>query len=378
MALNVPMTPATGSIFNVPNVFSGTGGGPVPGNFGITGPNVPFVSWAPRGDTTDQTGPASFLNFGIAPISHGHPTLKSFDFIQYAYTVPPWDDDSHMQIMENMLVWTLNEMEPDLDTHHLRTLPQLNQHAAEAFDLFTSLVSEGDEEAVQFSGFLKKYGERGLEDYVNAKGKGRLQYEYRKKKGDAPSQKSLFESSDLKLFWELAQKDTFCYMTQWGIRNMWSFAGSVINLNRGTSLEIMDHTRDEDHFVQVNVGLAKRTRVGNVFGTNDKVTTGSQVWVTLRRKHMADNKSGAFEFVPGGDTMMDRPLLQDTRYFDDSGAQCFGHVWSIGKVTEPGDFDPQISAMEGATNLGSGIGAIKAYDCHGTLPTLILAMGFKH
>lgn len=381
MSLNISGGPAVQDIFNIPNAYVGNTTGPNPGNFGISGPNVPMVPWAPRGSDTNQTGPAEFLGFGKPSKSIGRIT-GSFDFIQYQYTVPPWDDDSHMHLMPDMLVWTLNELEPNVDTHHVRSLPQLNQLCSEAYEYFRMMVREGDEEAETFQRYLTTYGECMLEQYINARNKKTLKTLTRKKAGDDPETTMLFSGkgieSDLKHFSVMAEMDTYCYLTKWGICNKWSFSGAIINVNRATSLEVVDQTLEEDHFVEVNIGLAKRVRVANVFGDTRDITTGSQTWVALRRKHMANSRSGPFEFVPGGSTMRDRPLFQDTKYFDDSGKHCFGHVWKIGTVTEPGDFDPQISAIEGATNLGAGISARKSYECHANLPTLYLAMGFKH
>lgn len=393
MSLNVARTPATQSIFNLPNVNVGNSTGTSPGNFGIGGPGVPSTQWAPRGDGTDQTGPAGFLGYGQPPTSHGHITLKAFDFIQYQYTVGPWDDDSHLHMMPDMLVWTLNGLDPDLDTHHVRALPQLNQQCVEAWTFFQDLVREGDDEALEFQRFLETYGEDLLGQYINARNKDRLSAVERKKEGDAPAENALFSgtgpkgedvASDLKRFYALHTKDTFCYMTKWGILHRWSFAGAIINVNRAVSLEIVDATREEDHFVEVNVGLAKRIRVGNVFGKLRQITTGSKVWVVLRRKELAGDTSGLsvragpFEFVPGGDTMRDRPAITDTQYYDEGGRRCNGHVYKIGTVIEPSDYDPQTSAIQGATNLGATISTKKAYECHALVPTMYLAMGFKH
>ena len=102
MSVVVPQTPGTFDIFNIPNAYAGLEGGPDPGNFGISGPNVPMVEWAPRGDNVNQTSPAGFLQNGQAPRSHGHITLKSWDFIQYQYTIAPWGDESHMELMDDV------------------------------------------------------------------------------------------------------------------------------------------------------------------------------------------------------------------------------------------------------------------------------------
>lgn len=394
--LNVASTPANQSIFGVPNGYVGTETGPVPGNFGIGGPNVPMTTWAPTGDTNSQTSPANFLGFGQAPTSHGHITLKSFDFIQYQYTIPPWDDESHLKLMPDMLAWTLNEIDTELDTYHVRSLPQMNQQCSEAFYFFESLVNEGDEEALEFRRLMEMYGEKQLGQYINARNKDRLTAKSRTTVDGPVEDKVLFTgtmnyggqdydvASDMKKFYNMHSKDLYCYLTKWGIIHKWSFSGSVINVNRAVSLETVSDTAETDHFVNANICLAKRARVANVFGKLGKITTGSKLWVTLRRKQLSMNdgqntlKPGPFEFVPNGDTMRDWPSPADVKYFDESGTWCQGHIYKIGVVIEPCDYNPQTTAIEGAANLSASVSANRAYECHGELPTMYVAMGFKH
>lgn len=88
--------------------------------------------------------------------------------------------------------------------------------------------------------------------------------------------------------------------------------------------------------------------------------------------------AGPFEFVPGGDTMRDRPQLTDTQYWDEGGRRCTGHVYKIGTVIQPCDRESQRAAMQGAANLGPTISPNRSYDCHGMLFTMYLALGFKH
>jgi len=48
-------------------------------------------------------------------------------------------------------------------------------------------------------------------------------------------------------------------------------------VNRAVGLEAVDQTAQHDHYVQVNVGIGKRVRCAQFFGTSDEITTGSKV-----------------------------------------------------------------------------------------------------
>lgn len=372
--------PGLADIFGAGFPYAGIGAGPVTSNFGLSDPNVPMVSWAPQGNTGDMQGPASFLDYGKAPTSHGHISLKSFDFIQYTYLCPPFGDANETLIMPDMLVFTVNEMDSEEGSTNVFTLPKVNQLAHDAYKDFLDFTRENDsnyfQEAADFKGYMTRYGEKGLETYHRA--------QFNKAQGDTVLMKDLEDAgvaNDLKRYYELATNDVYCWLTRFGILSRISFAGSVINVNRGTSLEEIDMTRYTEHYTQVNVCLAKRGRVANVFGSADRITTGSKLWIILRRKRVlttSGTRYDEFQFVPGGDTLEDYPSQGDLSYVDDSGRACVGHVWRVGVVITPGNFSPQPISRDTAANLGVNCSERQAYEAHGTLPVLYVALGFKN
>lgn len=361
------------------NPYSGFAAGPGQGGFGgIDGPDVPYVSWAPRGASYDQTGPAAFLNNGVAPTSHGHISIKSLDFVQRQYLCPPWGDDSQQYIMPDMLVFSVNEMDPTEDSTTILTLSKANQLMREAY---TDFVDASDPahpsffaEAGAFKVALEEYGEAMLESYHVAR---QLNKETAfRKQFEAEAGFAKFRA-----FYDACKTDMFCWLTRFGITQKMSFLGSVINVNRATSLESMDMTQHTDHYCQVNVCLAKRGLVANVFGHSDVITTGSRLWLTLKRKQRyargGEMKPAEYTIVPNGSAIRDGPSLAERAYQDPSGRAMRGHYWRVGVVITPGNFDPSDTAMVTAANIGVQCNERRAYEDHGTLPTMYVAMGFK-
>lgn len=391
---NVPSHPGNAAIFSVQNAYAGTIISPMGNpntNFGYgNGPNVPMRPWMPSrgGPTMDVDSMMRFLNNGQAPNRHGHVTLKTWDFIQYQYMVPPWGDESHLQIMPHMLVWTLNYLDTSTDSTHMATLPQLNALMDEAYNVFQTMIDNQsdffNEEAMRFQGYLEEFGEAGLELYAEAVRDGKL-----KDWADGPMRwdgtrdpENRMEGFDenqsqLKDMYELAQKDIFRYVTKWGILRHWSFAGSVINASTATSTRALDTTDEEDHYTDVNVAIGKRAEVANVFGPKSQIDTGSVVWAMLTRRQRHDGTYGAFTIIPGG-SKTKIPYQRDRFYADESGMMRMAHIWKIGTVTEPGEADPRPESQLSASNTGVNISNSLACNHHALLPTIWLAMGFKH
>ena len=179
-------------------------------------------------------------------------------------------------------------------------------------------------------------------------------------------------------YYEMATKDFYCWLTRFGILSRVNFCGSVINVNRGTSLEGYTDVRSTQHYTQVVVGIAKRVRVANVFGEHDNIDTGSQVWLALKRKaHMYNaGEVGAYCVVPGG-SMKGWPTVFERTYNDPSGRPMIGWVWRLGVVlTPPTSFSTQ-SVCQRAANLGYRVNEREAYEYHGTLPTMYVAFGYS-
>jgi hypothetical protein len=179
-------------------------------------------------------------------------------------------------------------------------------------------------------------------------------------------------------YYEMATKDFYCWLTRFGILSRVNFCGSVMNVNRGTSLEGYTDVRSTQHYTQVVVGIAKRVRVANVFGEHDNIDTGSQVWLALKRKaHMYNaGEVGAYCVVPGG-SMKGWPTVFERTYNDPSRRPMIGWVWRLGVVlTPPTSFSTQ-SVCQRAANLGYRVNEREAYEYHGTLPTMYVAFGYS-
>lgn len=186
-----------------------------------------------------------------------------------------------------------------------------------------------------------------------------------------------FTFEELEEYHQLATKDFYCWLTRFGILSRVNFCGSVMNVNRGTSLEGYTDPLNTQHYTQVVVGIAKRVRVANVFGEHDKIDTGSQVWLSLKRKAHIYNATevGAYCVVPGG-SMKGWPTVYERTYSDPSGRPMIGWVWRLGVVlTPPTSFSNQ-SVCQRAANLGYRVNEREAYEYHGTLPTMYVAFGY--
>jgi hypothetical protein len=384
--------PSSRDIFGIPI----PGGNPVgPGNMsmGIGGPNVPRVTWEPRG--ASGKGPASFLRYGVPPKSHGSISLKSVEFIPYQYMCPPLNDSADLLLMPEMPCFTVNELDPEEDSTVVLSLAKLNKLFQDQYNDFVNARDPGmngtsaaptnplfSDDAFAFHQWLKEYGERGLDDYAYAESHNQ-QDRLRKMDAEAP---------DLKRFWQLATSSEFCWLTRYGILKRISFSGIIINTNRAIGLEAVDQTENHEHYVQVNVGIGKRVRCAQVFGMNDEITTGSKVWILLTRKQLADKSYGAFKLQPSGSKKLDYPLAHHMTYVDDAGMTCTGYHWKVGKcpnrwpplpsyfrfpgvVIEPADKNPQPFSLEQANNTGLHISERVSYEAHGTLPSLYLAVG---
>jgi len=361
------------------DIFSGlspfTGTAAAPGNFGISGPNVPSVSWAPTG-APDESGLgaiARFLNSGKPPKSHGSISLKGFDFVQYVYLCPPWADNSQRYIMPEMLAWTVNTMDTGDSATTVLTLPKINQIAKDCYDEFKRITderpgnSDASPEAIEFKKFLVLYGEHSLETFAKLRDL------------TTTTVMDAAERKDMIKFLGLAKQDFYCWLTRFGIMSRVTYVGPVINVNRAVSVEELDMTQHADHYCQVNVCYAKRGRIANVFGPACSITTGSKLWLTLRRKMVLTHEGMEprhYQIVPGGSTLRDKPSDRERTYLDDSGRPVLGHVWRVGVVSFPGPSSPSVGSCQDASNTGVRCSEREAYEAHGTLPSLIVAVGF--
>ena len=372
--------PSTRDIFGVPNPYAGN---PVqPGNrtMGLGGPQVAGINWEPRGaDGRFQKGPANFLRYGQAPVEHGHIELSTAP-ITYQYLCPPLNDRADLLLMPDMLVFGVNQMDPEESSNILLSLSKVNclmQMQKDDFDLQRNPGIDGtlerptsphfNSEAYEFYQWLTEYGERGLEDYAYA---------------ESHNQKARLEAFDratngqLKRFWQLSTSSEFCWLTTYGILKRISFLGVIITSNRAHGLEAADTTEHHDHYMQVTVGIGKRVRCAQLFGDNSDITTGSKVWITLSRKHLGQGKYGAFQLRPGGSKKVDYPLPTEMSYLDEAGQLQTGHHWPVGVVIEPSNSNPQPYNVEAANNTGYEVSESNAYGAHASIATCYVAIGY--
>jgi hypothetical protein len=374
--------PAVGDIFSV-------GGNPYMGVNDIYGisqsdANAPGVSWAPTGadNALAVNTAAQSMNFGVPPLSQTVTEL-GIDFIQYTYLAPPWEDDTNKYIMPEMLAFSVNELDTEANSTTILTLPKINQIMYEAWSDVKAVAVEGDpnsvEDAIKFIKYLNKYGEEAIEMYHRARKNPRLMKMLEKDSEGNPKNvpNPLQEIREL---YHLSLQDVFCWCTRFGIMNKVTFLGVVINTNRAVSLETEEHYNNHQHYCDVNVGFAKRLFVANVFGPNDQVTTGSKLFLNLKRKKTQTSGKVSFEeyYVMPLGTKEDYCRQIDRSYTDPSGRHMNGHSWMVGTVMVPGIRTPNMTSVANAANIGIRCNERAAYESHGSLPTLTVAVGFKH
>jgi len=359
---------AFGDVYSVPYPSYGSDASPTgPGNFGIGGPNVPAIGWEPRGTGGPLGAAQQFVRNGIPPVSHGHVTLKSFDFISQQYLLPPTSDQANQMFKRGMLSFVVREFDKEENSTLTYPLFMINQIARDQWNDFVLATSpnRNDPDAIEFLTFMQRYGDKGLIDFAAAKRRG----DTRKYDGTPEVRR------ELNLFMQRAEEDGYCYLTLYGFLRKVNSHGACINTNLGAGLETIDDTRAHQHYVQANLGLAKRIQLSQVFGPADQVTMGSRLWIVLKRKHCGAGKYGPFVLYPGASPVDTRP--KDCSYIDESGGLVHGHVYNIGTVLEPADRSPQIASIEAANNTGSSTNVEDAYNAHGQVPTFYANMGFS-
>lgn len=358
---------AFGDVYSVPYPSYGSSASPMgPGNFGVGGPGTPAIGWEPRGEGGPLGALQQFTRNGVPPVSHGHVTLKSFDFISQQYMLPPTSDHANQMLKRGMLTFVVREFDKEDHSTLVYPLFMLNQIARDQWTDFVMATSpnRNDVDAMEFLEWMQRYGDKGLIDFAHAK-----------KRGDTGKYTDATERDELNRFLQRAEEDGYCYLTLYGFLHKINSHGACINTNLGAGLETMDDTSAHQHYVQANLGLAKRIQLSQVFGPADQVTMGSRLWIVLKREYCGQGKYGCFLLYPGASPIDTRP--KQCSYIDESGALVHGHVFNVGTVLEPADRSPQIASIEAANNTGTSTTVEDAYRAHGSVPTFYANMGFS-
>lgn len=318
---------------------------------------------------------AQHFNFGQAPsIQNGQMDLETTP-IPYTYLCPPGGDDADMRYaMPDMPAFSINHFDPDEGSTTVVTLAKLNQYMHEAYKDFEEASEPNSpdsfQDAIDFRRYLETLGERALETFHQA----RKHPNFMKKLEDAPS------FTDLEHFYRLSTQDMFCWLTKFGILSKINYLGPILTVNRDVTLEAENNTLGMDHYTVLNVALAKRCSIANIFGDADAVTTGTVLWLKLVRKEVSVRGKVEFQefyIVPEGNKLWSHPSMASLSYTDPSGRAMFGHRFCVGKVLTPGKRSPNPVAMQNTANIGIYVNEKMAYEDHGTLPVLQIAAGFK-
>lgn len=371
---------ALAELNTVRNTQGGTEHGPNPGNFGLGAVPTSGIEWAPRGGDVNVGPLAGAINNGIGPTEQTVTSLDSFEHISYAYLAPSdLADGSDLQIMSRMPVFIVRHHNVNDESSIVLPLSKLNKIAQDQWNDFVAKTAgprnnaRGDWSAEHYDFWecMTLYGERGLEAYAWARA--------HEKRGLCQRWEEA-TGGRIKTFFERSTHQDFCYLTRYGWLQRVNYAGIVINTNRAETLLGLDDTLQREHYLQVNVGYAKRVEAAQQWGDNEHIVAGARLWITLTRKRCPGPNGGfgAFVLVPGGTKIRDGPLYGDRTYCDESGALCQGYVWRVGIVITPPQQLPSKVAQERANNTIDAPDERLAYLMHASLPSLWIAAGYKH
>ncbi len=371
---------SSASIFGIGNPYAGVSAGPGTfGNFGMPnmgGPGMPTYK--------------DFLPSSMDPSNNN--TLDSWMAITQQFSCPPLAGDrSDLLLTPDTPAFTVNERLDNLQlgeqyngTTIVLSIARVNLLAKQQWDDLmiatanppalgaVSTNPKFDLDAYEFLECLQKIGEYQLEAYANAK-----LHNHTKKKLQNGA-----HSSKLATFLARATEDGYCYLTRYGTLQRLSFMGIVITANRGDSGLDHDALEAGANITHITMGIARRVRCAQMFGSNRDVVHGSRVYLVLTRRRTEPREGG----VPFGAYVIKPYACPGGRndyvpgachaYYTENGQLGHGHVWTVGTVIECAEKEPVPSAREQAANTGSYVNEQLAYQMSGSLPTFYVAVGF--
>lgn len=366
-------TPATGIIFGVPMppIIGTSPEASAPGNFGVDGPGIGSLSdLEARGSNGRfQRNAAAFFNYGNPPIESTTIELPTVPIIA-RYETSGLNDGADLRLMPEMPIFVVREMDPDTRSDIILSLADVNKLMRDQWNDFVLYTTadpnpQRDPEAVEFLVWLREFGESALESYARAHRRN--------------DQHALAKWSDeMKQFFQRATMPGYCFLTRYGILQRLNFLGFIEATSRDVGLEPNMLSEWEEHKVALGVALAKRTRVSNIFGDATKTPASSRLWICLTRLHCGNGQYGCFVLKPMASPHLNVPLRPQTHYIDEAGILCPGYAWSLGYVLENSARSPQPSAVDAANGTGPASNPQRAYEMHGMLPSMYIALGVKN
>jgi hypothetical protein len=170
---------------------------------------------------------------------------------------------------------------------------------------------------------------------------------------------------------ELRGESAFRYTTLAGFMDFWNPLGVFQNSQAGSTPMIYQNaTRQYDQAPQasvINVVVAKKAAVINIWGNSRKVKPRTPLYLCLRRRQESKDKFTHFEVVPYADCKYagNSPPTNELSYRDDSGTFQVGHSWYMGWMDEFGRESPPETLRQQA--IGNTTSAAQAFEAMGVL-----------
>lgn len=285
----------------------------------------------------------------INPKSTSGVGFKSDGFIQTTYTPSAWDDMSERYITTGTPIFCERSIDPhDKGIYPLLPIWRLNGILKESFDMYNE---EKEVNKDTMTGDLELITEIIKKPHIE---QDLLYYLGRRKEFD-----ELEEDDELREYMRVATKSpVFKHLTMAGIINSYNFIGT--GMTQGTSYNQDDITNRsyQNTITNINATTAKKAKIINFFGDQDKVRMGSRLFFVLETM-----PQGFYQIVPR--VVYERPLPRKARE---------SVYWYIGVVkfgaTKKMNADYAVLATRSSKNA-------PAFEAQGKLELIDINLGFK-
>lgn len=308
--------------------------------------NRPGVSWPVGG-------------VGGLPLPGRNPAggVNSNDSVVQAYVPLSWDNGQHLRITDKHLVFIQRSTPEKGDVANMFTLPQLNNMFKR---LHAQFLDKDRANSSEVTG-ITDVPENLVESFSRAR--------------NDPKQTALLQDTfagKLPAIELLRTGKWQKWLTKDGIVRNLNFLGVVQNTARATKPYTYALSQHETtgSMVIVNVNVANRAFVSNIWGSTHTVRQGTKLFLILKR---GPNRT-AFKVVPYASAERDYPPDYMLSYIDLSGAEQWGHYWYVGTVSDAlgnsqGPYEPKRRAA-----LGINSSEQSAHDATGSLPDLTVQL----
>jgi len=313
----------------------------------IKGPMQSFVDGNPVTLANWEKKVAKFTNNGLHPTATTTPEYLSDNSIVYTYTIYPWEDKTHLQIQEYMLVFVNKALDRQFKLFNMAPIYQLNIIMNKKYSHFKN-ANTRTAEATELERLLQIYGEQGL------------------KMAEYTADNPLGTAAELAELKRHAEMPDLLHVTRHGILMNWNFCGAVVSKGESTgAFSYVDHHENSQMTSVVGVVVGQRARINNIWG---EVKVGDKLYLILTKPK---GKNTEFQWVPYCNSKYEYPIVKD--YTDESGRKCRPFIQYIGICTENKDRTPTKYQRDVAIGLFGNMQ--QAYEIHGNLPCIQVQIG---